>query len=230
MKFQFPQEIKDVLGALADDTRWNILEAIVNSDNKIAYSEIKKVLNVSDDKKGPLNYHLKELQKAGWIRNSIEDREGTRNKSFYSLSKFAQKVMEGALQAMDRRSYPQKENKHFVAFSDTANYIENIFMGIDSVKIEPDYPTNIEIEVTDSDQLKKQLVFLECKSFFDSPRTVSETVHELREHGVIVNSLDISKALAAKVSGGEFRKEIEGKNRMYIAPLLKRSRTRVSLT
>ena len=42
MKFQFPEEIKEVLGALADDTRWDILEEIINSHNEIAYSEIRK--------------------------------------------------------------------------------------------------------------------------------------------------------------------------------------------
>ncbi len=73
-----------MLGALADNTRWDILETIVNADNKIAYSEIQKALNISDDKKGPFNYHLKELQKAGWIRNYIETKEGTKEKSLLS--------------------------------------------------------------------------------------------------------------------------------------------------
>jgi DNA-binding HxlR family transcriptional regulator len=90
MKFQFSQEIKDILKSL-NDTKLYILEIIINSENKITYSEIKKILNISDDL---LNCYLKQLQKAGWVRSFIKNNEYMRT---YSLSKFAQKIIEDVL-------------------------------------------------------------------------------------------------------------------------------------
>jgi len=53
-------------------------------------------------------------------------------------------------------------------------------------------------------QVKEKLQFLRSKSFFDTPRTVSETVEQLREYGWAASLLDVSKVLA-KMS---FNKEI----------------------
>ena len=53
-------------------------------------------------------------------------------------------------------------------------------------------------------QVKEKLQFLRSKSFFDTPRTVSETVEQLREYGWAASLLDVSKVLV-KMS---FNKEI----------------------
>jgi len=55
-------------------------------------------------------------------------------------------------------------------------------------------------------ELHGKLLILSKNSFFDKPRTVSETVNELREHGWIVNPLDASKILAKMAFGKELRK------------------------
>ena len=52
-------------------------------------------------------------------------------------------------------------------------------------------------------------------SFFMSPRTVSETVNELREHGWIANPLDVSKVLAKMAFSKELRKGIQGDRSFY---------------
>ena len=44
--------------------------------------------------------------------------------------------------------------------------------------------------------LRGNLMILSKNSFFDKPKTLSETVNELREHGWVVNPLDVSKMLA----------------------------------
>ena len=44
-------------------------------------------------------------------------------------------------------------------------------------------------------ELRGKLLILSKNSFFDKPRTVSETVNELREHGWIANPLDVSRYL-----------------------------------
>ena len=52
-------------------------------------------------------------------------------------------------------------------------------------------------------------------SFFMSPRTVSETVNELREHGWIANPLDVSKVLAKMAFSKELSKGKQGDRSFY---------------
>ena len=63
---------------------------------------------------------------------------------------------------------------------------------------EPKYITSHEI--------KSKLRILETSRFFDSPRTVTETVQQLREYGWSSSSLDVSKALAKMASNKELMK------------------------
>ncbi len=63
---------------------------------------------------------------------------------------------------------------------------------------EPKYITSHEI--------KSKLRILETSRFFDSPRTVTETVQQLREYGWASSSLDVSKALAKMASNKEIMK------------------------
>ena len=109
MSFQFPSEIKDLVKSLHDDTKWRVLELLIDNQ-KLSYTQIKNKLAIGDDaSKGTLNYHLKELQKSGWIRNWIEDLTdlSDNQKSFYAISKFGSKVIEGIMEAMDIESYKQ---------------------------------------------------------------------------------------------------------------------------
>ena len=55
-------------------------------------------------------------------------------------------------------------------------------------------------------ELHGKLLILSKNSFFDKPRTVSDTVNELREHGWIANPLDVSKILAKMAFSKELRK------------------------
>ena len=63
---------------------------------------------------------------------------------------------------------------------------------------EPKYITSHEI--------KSKLRILETSRFFDSPKTVTETVQQLREFGWAASSLDVSKALAKMASNKEIMK------------------------
>jgi hypothetical protein len=55
-------------------------------------------------------------------------------------------------------------------------------------------------------EIKSKLRILETSRFFDSPRTVTETVQQLREYGWASSSLDVSKALAKMASNKELMK------------------------
>jgi len=55
-------------------------------------------------------------------------------------------------------------------------------------------------------EVKSKLRILETSRFFDSPRTVTETVEQLREYGWSTSPLDVSKALAKMASNKEILK------------------------
>ncbi|MFB5619994.1 MAG: hypothetical protein ACE5RC_02520, partial [Nitrosopumilus sp.] len=57
-----------------------------------------------------------------------------------------------------------------------------------------------------SHEIKSKLRILETSRFFDSPRTVTETVQQLREYGWATSPLDVSKALAKMASNKEILK------------------------
>jgi hypothetical protein len=72
---------------------------------------------------------------------------------------------------------------------------------------EPKYITSHEI--------KSKLRILETIKFFDSPRTVTETVQQLREYGWATSPLDVSKALAKMASNKEIMKNSEENRTHY---------------
>jgi len=74
---------------------------------------------------------------------------------------------------------------------------------------EPKYITAYEI--------KSKLRILETSKFFDSPRTVTETVQQLREYGWASSPLDVSKALAKMASNKEIMKNSEENRTHYFA-------------
>ena len=64
-------------------------------------------------------------------------------------------------------------------------------------------------------ELHGKLSILSKNSFFDKPRTVSETVNELREHVWIANPLDVSKILAKMAFSKELRKGKQADRSFY---------------
>ena len=62
--------------------------------------------------------------------------------------------------------------------------------------------------------IKAKLQILEAGRFFDSPRTVTEIVQQLREYGWAASSLDVSKSLAKMASNKEIMKD-SYKNRTH---------------
>ncbi|AFS81701.1 hypothetical protein NKOR_09260 [Candidatus Nitrosopumilus koreensis AR1] len=73
----------------------------------------------------------------------------------------------------------------------------------DAETFEPEFnePTHIS-----PNEVKSKLRILETSRFFDSPRTVTETVEQLREYGWAASPLDVSKALAKMASNKEIMK------------------------
>ena len=82
-------------------------------------------------------------------------------------------------------------------------------MGIETYEPEFNEPKYIA-----SNQIKSKLRILETSRFFESSRTVTETIQQLREYGWAASPLDVSKALAKMASVNEIMKRSE-ENRIH---------------
>ncbi len=77
---------------------------------------------------------------------------------------------------------------------------------------EPEFGEPVFVPIN---ELRGKISVLSKNSFFDKPRTVSETVNELREHGWIVNPLDASKMLAKMAFSKELTKGKQADRSFY---------------
>src|SRR3989304_4944632 len=79
---------------------------------------------------------------------------------------------------------------------------------------EPEFNTPMSIF---ADEIKDKIHFLEKKSFFNQPRTVSDTVSELREHGWSASPLLVSKILSKMAFNKEILKNSQDNRSYYLA-------------
>ena len=73
----------------------------------------------------------------------------------------------------------------------------------DAETFEPEFNEPIHIS---NNEIQSKLKILETSKFFDSPRTVGETVQQLREYGWAASTLDVSKSLAKMSLNKKFTK------------------------
>jgi len=81
----------------------------------------------------------------------------------------------------------------------------------DAEVYEPEFTDPIAIPTR---EIHNKLKILDKNSFFNIPRTVSETVEQLREHGWSTSPLDVSKALTKMSFNREISKHSKN-NRMF---------------
>ena len=105
--FKFPSEIKSMITELKNEKQWLILESIIDENNDISYTKLREKLGYSLEEKGDLNYHLNNLERYGWLENKVKVGHmlSDRRSSYYNVSKFGLKILEGAVQAMNRKNY-----------------------------------------------------------------------------------------------------------------------------
>ena len=77
---------------------------------------------------------------------------------------------------------------------------------------EPEFNNPIQIS---GQEVKSKLEVLENDAFFDKPRTVSETVGQLREYGWIASPLEVSKTLTKMVFQRELTKDSQNNRNYY---------------
>jgi len=97
--------------------------------------------------------------------------------------------------------------------SDIYEATKNTLATLDDAEIhEPEFSDPVSIP---SSEINNKLKILEKNSFFNSQRTVSETVEQLREYGWRANSLDVSKALTKMAINKEILKNSIKKKTFY---------------
>ena len=97
------------------------------------------------------------------------------------------------------------------------NNVENndALSSLEDVEIyEPEFNDPVSVPMN---ELREKLLILSKNSFFDQPRTVSETVSELRERGWETNPLDVSKILAKMAFSRELLKNKRDDRSFYFA-------------
>ena len=82
----------------------------------------------------------------------------------------------------------------------------------DAETFEPEFNEPVPISF---EEIKQKLRILETSGFFNSPRTVTETVQQLREYGWAACPLDVSKSLAKMASKREISKDSQQNRTHY---------------
>ena len=110
----------------------------------------------------------------------------------------------------------QESSAGIISYSNESAIEEN--NALDSLEnaeaYEPEFGEPVFVSIN---ELQGKLSILSKNSFFDKPRTVSETVNELRERGWITNPLDVSKTLAKMAFDKELRKGKQADRSFYFA-------------
>ena len=84
-KSNFPPEINRALDALGQENRRKIISVIINK-KKMSFSDLNEYIELNSS---TLNFHLKELMKAGLINNYYSKSENPDRKySYYELTDF----------------------------------------------------------------------------------------------------------------------------------------------
>ena len=109
----------------------------------------------------------------------------------------------------------QESSTRIMPYSNEYNLEENN-APLDSLEnaevYEPEFGEPVFVPIK---QLRSKLMLLSKNSFFDKPRTVSETISELHERGWIANPLDVSKTLAKMAFSKELTKGKQGDRSFY---------------
>jgi len=127
-------------------------------------------------------------------------------------------------QVIDEITTSLQENKARIVFDESS--LEKIDKIIDSSESNLDVlgeledaeafePEFNEPEPISMNQVGGKLRILASKLFFDTPRTVSETVEQLREYGWAASLLDVSKVLAKMAFNGEILKNSQEHRNYY---------------
>ncbi len=134
------------------------------------------------------------------------------SRDFYVDNESVTKVIETIANSIKENSENKAPEKQDSSQLSIMNSLDN------AETFEPEFSDPIPIDVP---QIRSKILYLSKKSFFTNPRTVSETVEELRERGWQASPLDVSKVLAKMALNGEIlRNSQENKSYYFVKEAL----------
>ena len=108
---------------------------------------------------------------------------------------------------VDNISQYLPENQAKIVYESTPTKLNSTIHGLeyldDAETFEPEFN---EPKLIQTSEIMSKLKILETSKFFDSPRSVGETVQQLREYGWATSTLDVSKVLAKMALSKKFTK------------------------
>jgi len=130
------------------------------------------------------------------------------SRDFYVDNQTLGEVIENLANLMeDNQTKPVYENTPTAPNPDAPSISESHFDSLNSLEdveiFEPEFNEPVPIS---AGEIKDKVQILEKNSFFNVPRTVTDTVQQLREYGWVASPLDVSKALVNMASNREISK------------------------
>lgn len=127
------------------------------------------------------------------------------SRDFYVDNQTLGEVIENLAKLLEEnQSQPIYENPPSASPINESNF--DSLNSLEDVEIfEPEFN---EPKPISSTEIKDKLKILENNTFFNVPRTVTETVEQLREYGWVASPLDVSKALVNMASNKEISKNL----------------------
>ncbi|MCM1987755.1 winged helix-turn-helix domain-containing protein [Methanococcoides seepicolus] len=86
---EMPSELRRAMKALGGNTGLATF-LVLFKYGELSFSEIRKELEIPTELSGQLTYHIKNLQKAGLVKNEYVKKEDTNNFSFYDVTEFGE--------------------------------------------------------------------------------------------------------------------------------------------
>jgi DNA mismatch repair ATPase MutS len=125
------------------------------------------------------------------------------SRDFYVDNQTLGEVIENLAKLMEEnQTKPIYENPPSNPITNESNF--DSLNSLEDVEIfEPEFN---EPKLIQSSEIKDKLQILEKNAFFNVPRTVTDTIQQLREYGWVASPLDVSKALVNMASNKEICK------------------------
>ena len=108
---------------------------------------------------------------------------------------------------------PARDDAPAAAAATTAEAPAGLELLDEAEAYEPEFDRPVRIA---PGEIRSKLLVLQADRFFDAPRTVTETVEQLREYGWAASSLDVSKALASMASSKEIARQSDRNRTRYL--------------
>lgn len=94
---QIPLILRQTFKAFASDNRSIIIEALLNNNKRLTFSEIKQVVNLDQR---ILTDELRKLISGAVVDHYTEYRDGVKRHSYYELTEYGTKILEATLNVL----------------------------------------------------------------------------------------------------------------------------------